>query len=120
MPWTKTPNVAMYGQADWSGYQKTVSNCSPQQAQRIAILDPAIRFFFFARETMVLTNPSWPEPKVFQPGDAVFFTGDPWWGSAPQCDAYQKNGLSVAYIGSLNASDPTSPLVAADYVTAQG
>ena len=120
MPWNKTPNVAMYGQADWSGYQKTVSNCSPPQAQRIAMLDPAIRFFFYAREYMVLTNPAWPEPRTFQPGDAVFFTGEPWWGSAPQCDAYQKDGLSLAYVGSLNASDPTSPLIAGDYVTAQG
>jgi hypothetical protein len=110
----------MYGQADWSGYQKTVGNCSPQQAQRIAMLDPAIRFFFFAREYMVLTNPDWPAPKTFQPGDAVFFTGEPWWGSAPQCDGYQKDGLALAYVGSLSASDPTSPLVAGDYVTAQG
>ena len=26
--------------------------------------------------------------RSFQTGDAVFFTGVPWWGSAPQCDAY--------------------------------
>src|SRR4051794_5598650 len=78
MPWTKTDNVAMYGQADWSGWVRTVPNCTPQQAQRLAMADPAIRFFFFCREFMVLTNPAWPEPKSFQPGDAVFFTGEPW------------------------------------------
>jgi hypothetical protein len=119
MPWTKTANVAMYEGADWSGLKQIVSDCTPQQAQRIAILDPTIRFFFFARESMVLTNPDWPEPKVFQPGDAVFFSGESWWGSAPQCDSYQRDGLSLAYIGNLGPN-PTSPLVAADYVTAQG
>jgi hypothetical protein len=119
MPFTKTDNVAMYGQADWSGWVKTVPGCTPQQAQRIAVADPAIRFFFYCREYMVLTNPAWPEPRSFQPGDSVFFTGEPWFGSAPQCDSYVKNGLAVAYIGSLGA-DSTSPLVAGQYVTAQG
>ena len=117
MPWTKTANVAMYGQADWSGYKKTVPDCSPQQAQRIAMLDPSISFFFFAREYMVLTNPAWPQPRVFNPGDAVFFSGEPWWGSAPQCDAYQKDGLAVAYIGNLDKTDPT---IAGRFTTAQG
>jgi hypothetical protein len=119
MPFTKTENVAMFEGADWSGYKKTVPNCSPEQARRIALLDPTINFFFFAREYMVLTNPDWSGPRTFNPGDAVFFSGEPWWGSAPQCDAYQKDGISIAYIGSLGA-DPTSPLVAADYVTGQG
>lgn len=120
MPWTKTDNVAMYGGADWSGWVRTVPGCTPQQAQRLATTDPAISFFFFCRQPMVLTNPDWPEPKSFQPGDAVFFTGEPWFGSAPQCDSYVKNGFALAYVGSLNAADPTSPLVAGQYATAQG
>ena len=104
----------MFQGADWSGLRFTVHDCSPQQAQRIAMLDPTISFFFFCREPMVLS-----EGRTFAPGDAVFFSGQPWWGSAPQCDGYQKDGLSVAYIGNLG-SEPTSPLVAARYVTAQG
>ena len=120
MPWTKTGNVAMYGQADWSGYKKTVANCSPEQARRIAMLDPAISFFFFCRGAMVLTNPAWPAPRTFNPGDAVFFSGEPWWGSAPQCDAYQKDGVSVAYVGSLGGADPGSPLIAGKSATGQG
>jgi len=120
MPFTKTANVAMYEGADWSGFKQTVSGCTAQSARRIAMLDPTIRFFFFCREPMVLTNQQWPAPRYFQPGDAVFFGGEPWWGSAPQCDAYQKDGLSLAYIGSLSASDPTSPLVASEYATSQG
>lgn len=119
MPYTKTENVAMFEGADWGGYKKTVPNCSPEQARRIALLDPTIDFFFFAREYMVLTNPDWSGPRTFNPGDAVFFGGEPWWGSAPQCDAYQKDGIGTAYVGSLGA-DPTSPLVAGDYVTGQG
>jgi hypothetical protein len=117
MPWTKTENVAMFEGADWSGYKKTVPNCSPEQARRIALLDPSIDFFFFAREYMVLTNPAWSGQRTFNPGDAVFFSGTSWWGSAPQCDAYQKDGISLAYIGNLDTVDPT---VAATYVTAQG
>jgi hypothetical protein len=120
MPYQMTANVAMFEGADWSGFKQVVSGCTPQQAQRIAMLDPTISFFFFAREYMVLTNPGWSGDRVFQPGDAVFFSGAPWWGSAPQCDAYQKDGLAVAYIGSLGSGGPTSPCVAADYVTAQG
>jgi hypothetical protein len=117
MPFVRTANVAMYGQGDWSGFRKTVSNSTPEAALRIANADPEIRFFFFAREPMVLTNPTWPQPRVFQPGDAVFFSGEPWWGSAPQCDGYVKDGLTIAYVGSLGTSDPT---VAGTYETAQG
>lgn len=117
MPYAMTANVAMFEGGDWSGYRKTISGCSPEQARRIATLDPELDFFFFCREPMVLTNPGWPQPRIFQPGDAVFFAGEPWWGSAPQCDGYVKNGLSIAYAGSLGSS---SPLVAAQFVTSQG
>ncbi len=101
MPWLKTANVAMYKGANWDSYIKTVPKCSPQQARRIALLDPNISFFFFCREYMVLENPAWPASRVFNSGDAVFFRGAPWYGSAPQCDAYQKNGMSIAYINAI-------------------
>jgi hypothetical protein len=117
MPYLKTPNVAMISTADWSSYRKTVSNCSPPEAQRIAMLDPTIRFFFYCRDHMTLVNPNWPAPRIFQPKDAVFFSGEPWWGSAPQCDGYVKDGLAVAYIDNLQTADPT---IAGQYVTAQG
>ncbi|HEY1607009.1 MAG TPA: glycosyl hydrolase family 18 protein [Allosphingosinicella sp.] len=117
MPWIRTANVAMYEGADWSGFVKTVSGCTPQQAQRIAMADPSIRFFFFCREFMILTNPAWSGPRTFEPGDAVFFSGEPWFGGAPQCDSYQKDGLSLAYMGGVTE---TSPAVAAQFTTAQG
>lgn len=116
MPWKKTANVAMYEGADWSGYLKTVSNSSPEQARRIALLNPEITFFFFCRQSMVLTNPEWQSPRFFEAGDAVFFTGKPWYGSAPQCDSYEKNGMSIAYIdvGDINTRLPAGSFVTAD------
>lgn len=113
MPWTKTPNVAMYGGANWDGLVSTVPNCSPQAAMRIAVLNPKISFFFFCREPMVLDNPT----RVFSPGDAVFFSGAPWFGSAPQCDSYQKTGMSIAYV---NNATPTNVAATGCYVTSQG
>jgi hypothetical protein len=83
MPFTITPNVAQYGGADWSNFIKTVPNCTPQSAQRIARADPNIGFFFYCRGVLVLDG----HPQ-FNPGDAVFFSGAPWPGSAPQADIY--------------------------------
>ncbi len=116
MPWAKTPDVAMYKGADWSGLVETVSQCSPGLAFRIARLNPDISFFFFCREGMVLEATAGNPTRVFNPGDAVFFTGTPWFGSAPQCDAYQKDGVSVAYI----SGSPTNVATAGCYTTAQG
>ena len=97
------------GYAIGLGYKRTAPNCSPEEARRIALLDPSISFFFFARDDMELA------PRIFNPGDAVFFSGKPWWGSAPQSDGYLKDGISLAYIGSLDTFDPN---VAGTYVTA--
>jgi hypothetical protein len=116
MPWTKTPNVAMFKGADWGGYISTVPNCSPPQAQRLALLNPKITFFFFCRDPMVLEKTGNNPQRTFNAGDAVFFSGEPWFGSAPQCDSYQKSGMSVAYIGGT----PTNVAEAGCYVTAQG
>jgi len=89
MPWIKTANAAQYEGADWSNYVKTVPNCTPAQAQLIAFQDPGISYFFYCRDHMVLTN-----GRSFKRGDAVFFnsTQAPWYGSAPQCDAYYLSG----------------------------
>ena len=73
MPFTITPNVAQYGGADWSNFIKTVPNCTPQSAQRIARADPNIGLFFYCRGLLVLDG----HPQ-FNPGDAVFFSGAPW------------------------------------------
>ena len=118
MPFLKTDNVAMYKGADWSHFIKTVPNCSPEEARRIATADAEISFFFCCRSRMVLENPSWSEPKVFSPGDAVFFSGEPWWGNAPQCDGYLKDGMSIAYTGGNDLAMAMNE--AASFETAQG
>lgn len=117
MPWSQTKNVAMYEGANWDAYIKTVPNCSPEQARRIALLDPEISFFFYCRDYMVLTNPTWPAPREFNLGDAVFFSGEPWYGSAPQCNSYKKDGMSIAYIGDVT---PTTLAAAGCYTTSDG
>lgn len=93
MPFSVSPNVAEYKGASWSNFIKTVPGTTPQAAQRIAMADPAITFFFYCRETMVLEGKG-----TFNPGDAVFFSGTPWPGSAPQADIYQKDFFTTAYV----------------------
>lgn len=97
MAWKKTPNVAEFGGASWSNVVAKVSNTTAEQAMRTAFANPAITYFFFCREYMVLEGPA-AAYSPFQPGDAVFFTGQPWFGSAPQCDSYQKNAVVTLYV----------------------
>jgi len=94
MPFVVSPNVAEYKGASWSNFIKTVSNTTPQAAQRIAMADPAITFFFYCRQYMVLEGKG-----TFNPGDAVFFSGTPWPGLAPQADIYQKDFFTMGYVG---------------------
>lgn len=102
MGWTKKPNAAQYKGADWNNFVLRAHNCTPEQARRIAFINPEITFYFFCREYMVLEGPVYEKYGAFYPGDAVFFKGEPWLGSAPQCDTYIKNGTAVAYINPDN------------------
>jgi hypothetical protein len=79
------PDVAMFEGADWENYLYTQNFASVNDALQAA--QTSASFFFYCREPMGLTN-----GRSFQPGDTVFFTGSPWWGSAPQCDAYYLGG----------------------------
>lgn len=54
MAFTKAPNVAQYQGADWSNLKKRVPNCTPAGAQRIAMRDPSITFFFYCRDPINL------------------------------------------------------------------
>ena len=98
MSWTKTANVAMLGGANWDGFIRKVPNSSPQQAKRISIKNPKITFFFFCREYTFLGDKG-----GFVPGDAVFFSGKPWFSGAPQCDSYQKNQMTIVYISPVSS-----------------
>ena len=96
----KEGSVAQYGESDWSGYLKTVSNTTPDEAMQVAQADGAVTFFFYCNGPLVLPG------RTFAPKDAVFFTGAPWWGSAPQCDAYY---LACECTGSLNPAGDGCP-----------
>lgn len=116
MPYISQQNVAMYKGANWDGLIKIVPNCTPESARIIATLDPSISFFFFCRDGMVLEPMGGNPERIFSPGDAVFFSGEPWWGSAPQCDGYVKDSVNVAYVG----NDWSGAASTGDYTTAQG
>lgn len=88
--WIETGNVAEYQGADWNNWISTQNFPNVEAAQAYAAQNSAIRFFFFCRQAMVLTN-----GRSFQPGDAAFFSGQPWLGSAPQCDLYQKQTFAT-------------------------
>jgi hypothetical protein len=81
----KTPDVAMYGKADWSNMLWQGNFSSPDAAMQS--VKGGETFFFYCNGYLDLGS-----GKQFQPGDAVFFGGLPWWGSAPQCDAYSLSG----------------------------
>ncbi len=117
MAWTRTPNVAQFKGANWDNFIQKEPNCTPETAKRIALKNPNITFFFFCREYMVLEGHVYEEYGAFNPGDAVFFSGEPWFGSAPQCDSYQKNGMTIAYINPDNTFGLRN---VADYTLADG
>lgn len=74
-------NVAMYEGANWDNYLYTQNFPTLDAAFQGA--QTAASFFFYCRGPLILKN-----GRSFQTGDAAFFTGVPWWGSAPQADAY--------------------------------
>ncbi|HEX9938672.1 MAG TPA: hypothetical protein VGB15_16150 [Longimicrobium sp.] len=82
---TKQPGVAQYGEGDWSGHLMTVCGTTPDVAMQLAQANGAVTFFFFCNEYVTFGG------RKFFPGDAVFFTGTPRWGGAPQCDGYYRS-----------------------------
>lgn len=80
-----TPNVAMYGKADWSMKLRQGNYVNANEAMQSC--SGAETFFFYCRGPMDL-GPG----KKFQQGDAVFFGGRPQFSSAPQADSYSLSG----------------------------
>lgn len=89
---TKVPDVAQYGHADWSGVVGIAHHITLEQAAKIANENVEINFFFYMTGVqMVLnTDEDGTAYRVFRQGDAVFFSGEPHWGSA--------KGFSDGYI----------------------
>lgn len=83
-------DVAQYKLADWSQVVGRKNGISVVEAKAIADANPKITYFFYLKgHSMVLENPN--GIRVFGHGDAVFFSGSPWWGSAPGlADGYVK------------------------------
>lgn len=87
----KVANVAQYKEADWSGCVGIAKGVTLDEAVKIAEEDPEITFFFHMKGMQMVLERQDGTYRVFRAGDAVFFTGEPWWGSAPGlADGYVK------------------------------
>lgn len=84
---TRVVDVAQYMGADWANEVSREKALTLDQAKAIAAANPKITYFFFVKGgQMVLGTKG-----VFRTGDVVFFSGKPWYGSAPGlADAYEK------------------------------
>ena len=100
MGWKITKNTAQFQGASWKNLVHKESNCTHEKARRIAFMKTEVTFYFFCREYMILEGHG-----EFVPGDAVFFSGEPWLGSAPQCDTYEKQGVAVVYSNPNNVEE---------------
>jgi hypothetical protein len=86
--WVEKRNVAEYKGASWDNHVKTITSTTVEEAKKYADGQSNITYFFYCRGYIVL------EPNhSFEPGTAVFFSGTPWYGSAQQCDAYEKSAV---------------------------
>jgi len=84
--WKRIPDVAQYKGSDWCNVIGKAERVTVDQAMEIANSNPDITYFFHVKGgRLLLEDESHPETvyRVFYHGDAVFFTGEPWWGSAP-------------------------------------
>lgn len=89
----KVSDVAQYKGADWKNEVRRETGLSLEQAKAIAAANPNISYFFITKGAqMVLEgSTSFTAKGVFRTGDAVFFSGKPWYGSAPNlADIYEK------------------------------
>jgi hypothetical protein len=84
--WIESKNTAEYKGASWSNLVETKTSTTVEKAKEYASTKSDITFFFYCRQAVIL------EPNHnFAAGSAVFFSGSPWYGSAPQCDSYEKS-----------------------------
>lgn len=78
----KIHNVAQYGLADWSKAVGIARGITRNQALQIAESDPEITYFFYTKGGQMVLGNEEVGYRIFHHGDTVFFTGQPWWGSA--------------------------------------
>lgn len=88
----KIEDVAQSGHDGWDQVVGIAKHVSLDEARLIADSDPEITFFFFMKGgQMVLGTGDGHHYRIFRHGDAVFFKGEPKWGSAHDfADGYIK------------------------------
>ena len=74
--------VMQYGQGDWSNVVDTVRGISLAEALKIADCNSNIDYFFHMKDRGMTLGTVDVGSLHFGPGDAVFFSGEPHWGSA--------------------------------------
>lgn len=86
--WERVPNVAQYHSADWSKVVGRAPNVTVAEAKEIAESYPEITYFFHMTYGYCLNLG---HDKIFYHKDAVFFSGEPYWGNATgYSDGYVK------------------------------
>lgn len=91
--WKKVPDVAQYKLSDWNNVIGKAKGVTLFEAKLIADSDDRITYFFFVKDYQLALENVTVEPniwRIFNKGDAVFFTGKPRWGSSPSSDGYIK------------------------------
>lgn len=78
----KVSDVAQYGGADWSHVIGIARNISLGEAKEIADGNPEITYFFHMKGWRMVLVKEDGNYLTFHHGDAVFFSGEPWFGSA--------------------------------------
>jgi hypothetical protein len=90
----KVADVAQYHGSDWKNVVGITHNISLYEAFKIAKENPEITYFFYMKDNMLLQDANSNDFRFLKSGDAVFFTGKPWWGSAPgYADGYVKKTI---------------------------
>jgi len=80
-------DVAQYSEANWSNEVRRDKGLTLDQAKAIAAANPKITYFFITKGGQMSLGAK----GLFRTGDAVFFSGKPWYGSAKGlADAYER------------------------------
>lgn len=88
--WQQIEGVAQYKNADWSQVVGIAHHTSLREAIEIANSNDTITYFFYMSGCPMVLETQEGNYRSFTTGDAVFFAGTPWWGSA--------NGFADGYV----------------------
>jgi len=94
--WTRRPDVASYWSvadgATWGGLVRIERGITLELARQHAEADPQVTHFFFVTGGQMVLEVGRAD-RTFRHGDAAYFRGASWWGSAPGlADGYERAG----------------------------